>query len=148
MGERLWRIQNASVCVRRRRRMAKRNGFQCGASAAATALIAEVSVAGIVTTMLPSTSVPICCTTLKVVLGRSSINISSSSSSSSSSIKMLMKPPLQYLLLGICELRLTQCLCELRLTQCCNPTHNMGLPQRWATTQGALQMQGRHYLTE
>jgi hypothetical protein len=27
VGERLWRIQSASVCVRRRR-MAKRNGFQ------------------------------------------------------------------------------------------------------------------------
>lgn len=81
----MWRIQhaNANVCIR----MAKQlNGFQYGASAAATALLAEVSVAGIAITMLPSTSVPICCTIWMVVHGRSSTNII---------IKMSMKPPLQ-----------------------------------------------------
>ena len=43
----------------------------CGASTAATALLAEAFVAGIVITMLPSTSVPICCTTWSMAHGRS-----------------------------------------------------------------------------
>ena len=57
---------NANVYVK----TAKRNGFQYGASAAATAIFAEASVAGIVITMPPSTFVPICCTTWNVVHGR------------------------------------------------------------------------------
>ena len=87
MEKRLWRIVHANTSVYVRR-MAKRNGFQCGASAAATALIAEVFVAGIAITMLPSTFGPICCTICKMVHGHSSsINISSIN-------KMMMKPPL------------------------------------------------------
>ena len=57
----MWRIQHAhtNVCVRmlmKKSSLVKR--FQYGASAAATALLVEVSVAGIVITMLPSTSEP------------------------------------------------------------------------------------------
>jgi hypothetical protein len=61
------------------------NGFQYGASATATALFAEVIVAGIAITMLPSTSGPICCTTLQVVVHGHSMLLAISS------IKMSMK---------------------------------------------------------
>ena len=65
----MWRIHvaNANVHIK----TAKQIWFQCGASSAATALLAEAFVAGIVITMLPSTSVPICCTTWSMAHGRS-----------------------------------------------------------------------------
>ena len=57
----MWRIKCAhtSVFVRLMKELSFVIGFHYGASATATALFAEVTVAGIAITMLPSTSVPI-----------------------------------------------------------------------------------------